>query len=282
MPDSPLQSLINGQQAEHISIRDRGFQYGDGCFETIRVLSNEAILWDDHLKRLERACAMLRLSVDLSLLEREVSSLLDSNSNPDVILRITVTRGQGGRGYSPSKEGGCTRVLQLIPYSAPDTATGARAVLCKHRLASSSSLAGIKHLNRLDQVLASGEIPPDCDEGLCLDSEGYVIEGCKSNILLAMGDSLFTPNLATSGVEGVMLNHLMHELKNRGMAVERKCIDLDQLLTADEILLCNSVFGVWPLMEICNEGWNCVSQDKPLTSAALDIHAALFNGDSDE
>lgn len=280
MLDGPLQSLINGQQAEHISILDRGFQYGDGCFETVRVLSNEAILWPAHLKRLQHACKALQLSVDFDLLQSEISQLLQMNSAADVILKITITRGEGGRGYAPSEQADCMRILRLIDYVAPATNNGARVVLCQHRLSSSSSLAGIKHLNRLDQVLASAQIPTDCDEGLCMDEAGYVIEGCRSNIVLAIDNDLVTPDLSKSGVEGVMLNHLSDVFGKQGARVARKRISLGELKTADEILLCNSVFGVWPIGEIHGEGWQADMKKTPYTVAALKISNKLFRNNT--
>lgn len=276
MPDVPLQSLVNGQQAEHISIRDRGFQYGDGCFETVRVLFNQPILWPAHFNRLQHACSVLQLSVNFEALQREVSFLLQNNSAPDVVLKIIVTRGEGGRGYSPAEQSDCTRVLQLLDYVAPNTEDGASVVLCQHRISRNTGLAGIKHLNRLDQVLASAEIPSGCDEGLCIDEEGYIIEGCRSNLLLAINSELVSPDLSMSGVEGVMLKHLIDEFSKQGIKLRSRKITLEKLKMADEVFLCNSVFGVWPLNEIQNEDWQLPKQEKPFTKGALEIHDALL------
>ena len=278
MSDGPLQSLINGQQAEHISIRDRGFQYGDGCFETIRVLANEPILWPAHLKRLKQACKTLHLSVDLELLQSEVSQLLQVNKTADVILKITVTRGEGGRGYTPPEQADCTRIIQLINYAAPDTNNGARVAVCQHRLSSNSLLAGIKHLNRLDQVLASAQIPAGFDEGLCMDEVGTVIEGCKSNLLLTIDNELVTPDLSKCGVEGVMLNHLIDEFQGLGTRVLKKTISLSDLNTASEIFLCNSVFGIWPVAEIKNENDDrrVSKREGSFTKTVLKIQRKLF------
>ena len=276
MSDGPLQSLINGRQAERISIRDRGLQYGDGCFETIRVLSNTPILWSAHLKRLEHACKVLQLPVDFDLLQSEISEILQLNKAADVILKIIITRGEGGRGYAPSKQADPTRILQLIDYVSPDTCKGARVILCQHRLSSNSTLAGIKHLNRLDQILASAQIPADCDEGLCMNEEGYLIEACRSNLLLAIDDELVTPDLSKSGVEGVMLNHLITEFGRQGIQVLKKKLSLSELKTAKEILLCNSVFGVWPIAEVQNEDWRVAQEEGPVVTEALKHHHKLF------
>ena len=276
MLDGPLQSLINGQQAERISIRDRGFQYGDGCFETIRVLSNKPILWSAHLKRLKHACKTLQLSVNFELLQSEITQLLQGNKTADVILKIIVTRGEGGRGYTPPEHANCTRIIQLIDYVAADTRTGARVVVCQHRLSSNSLLGGIKHLNRLDQVIASAQIPADFDEGLCLDEQGSVIEGCRSNLLLAIDNQLVTPDLGKSGVEGIMLNYLIDKFQVLDTRVLRKTISLRELKTASEIFLCNSVFGIWPVAEIENEDWRMNREKRHFSAAALEIQNKLF------
>jgi 4-amino-4-deoxychorismate lyase len=276
MLDVPVQSLINGQRAERISIRDRGFQYGDGCFETVRVLSNKPILWSAHLKRLKNACKTLQLSVNFELLKSEITQLLQDNKTADVILKITVTRGEGGRGYKPPEHANCTRIIQLIDYVAADTRTGARVVVCQHRLSSNSLLGGIKHLNRLDQVIASAQIPADFDEGLCLDEQGSVIEGCRSNLLLAIDNQLVTPDLGKSGVEGVMLNYLIDKFKVLDTRVLRKTISLRELKTAGEIFLCNSVFGIWPVAEIENEDWRMNREKRHFSAAALEIQNKLF------
>ena len=276
MLDVPVQSLINGQRAERISIRDRGFQYGDGCFETVRILSNKPILWSAHLKRLKHSCKTLQLSVNFELLQSEITQLLQDNKTADVILKITVTRGEGGRGYTPPEHANCTRIIQLIDYVAADTRTGARVVVCQHRLSSNPLLGGIKHLNRLDQVIASAQIPADFDEGLCLDEQGSVIEGCRSNLLLAIDNQLVTPDLGKSGVEGVMLNYLIDKFKVLDTRVLRKTISLRELKTASEIFLCNSVFGIWPVAEIENEDWRMNREKRHFSAAALEIQNKLF------
>lgn len=250
MTDGPLQSVVNGQQAERISVRDRGLQYGDGCFETLRVVCREPILWEAHLERLRHACSVLQLPTDFGALQREVEALLNSNALTNAILKVTITRGTGGRGYAPPRAAECSRILQLFDYSSPDTERGARAVLCNHRLSANKQLAGIKHLNRLDQVLASAQIPPDFDEGLCMDQDGNLIEGCRSNLCIVLDGKILTPALTRCGVEGVMLNYLTREFAQRELTLSRSEITLPMLKAAEEVFLCNSVFGVWPLVEL--------------------------------
>jgi 4-amino-4-deoxychorismate lyase len=214
--------------------------------------------------------------VNFELLQSEITQLLQGNKTADVILKIIVTRGEGGRGYTPPEHANCTRIIQLIDYVAADTRTGARVVVCQHRLSSNSLLGGIKHLNRLDQVIASAQIPADFDEGLCLDEQGSVIEGCRSNLLLAIDNQLVTPDLGKSGVEGIMLNYLIDKFQVLDTRVLRKTISLRELKTASEIFLCNSVFGIWPVAEIENEDWRMNREKRHFSAAALEIQNKLF------
>jgi 4-amino-4-deoxychorismate lyase len=275
-----LQSWINGQQADQISALDRGFQYGDGCFETIRVRANTPILWQAHLDRLLRGCAQLSINIDSKLLQQEVSQFLQCNESKDAILKIIVTRGTGGRGYQPNPTSSCNRFLQLFHYtnSKPDAETqGIQCILCQHRLSSNSALAGLKHLNRIDQVLASQEIPPSCDEGLCMNQQGFVIEASKSNLMLVVAGQLITPALLDCGVAGTMLDYLSQRFTEQGMQIAQQKLTLDDLAGADELFLCNSVFGVWPVTKVYSDDAVFSWEIGPCTQSAIQIKKELFN-----
>lgn len=275
-----LQSWVNGQQTDKVSALDRGFQYGDGCFETIRVRENTPILWQAHLDRLLRGCTQLSISIDSELLQHEVSQFLQCNEAKDVILKIIVTRGIGGRGYQPSPTSGCNRYLQLFHYTKvkPDAETqGIHCILCQHRLSNNNALAGLKHLNRIDQVLASQEIPPFCDEGLCMDQQGFVIEACKSNLMLVAAGQLVTAELLDCGIAGTMLNYLSQRFVEQGMQTEQRKLTFDDLINADELFLCNSVFGVWPVTKVYNDDAVFSWGIGPCTKSAIQMTKELFN-----
>jgi 4-amino-4-deoxychorismate lyase len=276
MSDGLLQSFLNGRQGEHISIRDRGLQYGDGCFETVRILANRAILWPAHCARLQSSCAALKLPVDVALLNAEVGQLLATNDAPDAVLKIIVTRGVGGRGYTPPAQCNATRILQLYEYTQVDVATAAKLFLCQHRLATSSVLAGLKHLNRLDQVLASQQVPAEFDEGLCLDQQGYLVEACKSNIMFSVGGKLMTPDLSNCGVQGLMLSRLLDEFSHRGCPVSKATIGPDELDQIEEMLLCNSVLGVWPVASIKTDSNQYSLQSSTMNTMAVQISNEIF------
>ncbi|MFK7862844.1 MAG: aminodeoxychorismate lyase [Pseudohongiellaceae bacterium] len=246
-----MQTLINGSPKNEVSVMDRGFLYGDGAFETLRVQDGRVILLEQHLKRLQRACHSLKIKFDDTLVLDELIQLC-KNSRGNMAAKIIITRGAGGRGYTPPYGVEGTRILQLFDQSPLTDANeeGISVTVCQHRLSQSTTLAGIKHLNRLDQVLASSELMGQYDEGLCLDVENHVIEGTKSNILLRLGDQIFGADLSKSGVHGIMLEELIRGIRAQGRQVITKNLTLDDIFNAEELVFCNSVAGISPVIKL--------------------------------
>jgi 4-amino-4-deoxychorismate lyase len=246
--------LLNGQPATDISLQDRGLAYGDGLFETILICAGRPLLFDEHLARLQRGCAVLGLDPDLAALQSELASVLSQTAARDVVLKISLTREASGRGYRPLTTA-CNRILTLHPRPdyrtrAPDQ--GIAMFVCRQRLARQPVLAGLKHLNRLEQVLASREWPDDSFlEGLMLDTEGLVIEGTRSNLFAVIGGQLLTPTLDNCGVNGVMRTWL---LQSFGKVACERMFTLGQLRDASEIFICSSVIGVWPVTQLQQGG----------------------------
>jgi 4-amino-4-deoxychorismate lyase len=127
---------------------------------------------------------------------------------------------------------------------------GVCITVCQHRLSQSEALAGVKHLNRLDQVLASAELSEEFNEGLCLDIEGHVIEGTKSNLLVFKNGAALSPDLSLSGVKGIMLVEMSKLLAREGRSIQTTNLTIDDVIEADEVILCNSVFGVSPVIKL--------------------------------
>lgn len=242
--------LINGEQATALPVNDRALAYGDGLFETIRYCNGRLLFEDLHLQRLARGCARLHLEYDSGALEREIDLALRLGKAPDGILKIIISRGSGGRGYRPPRQT-ATRILTLHPlpdYGTTPPELGIRAFLCRQRLATGGTLAGIKHLNRLEQVLAASEWPDESfHEGLMLDGDGYVMEGTRSNLFFVNKGRLYTPDLARCGIDGIMRQVL---LQRYGQNAEIGYYTLADLHLADEVFVSNSVIGVWPLLSL--------------------------------
>jgi 4-amino-4-deoxychorismate lyase len=249
--------LVNGSFQEHINLSDRGLAYGDGAFETIRLASGKPVFMTEHLQRLRQTCEVLSIDCDFKKLNDDIEQLSERFSDYG-ILKIIISRGEGGRGYRPENISEATRILTL--HALPDLSDfnaneGVRVFVCKQGLSKEKTLAGIKHLNRLEQVLAAKEWPDDSYfEGLMCDTDGSVIEGTRSNLFFSENGVLYTPSLTQAGVNGVLRQYFLDHLSAE-IIVENE-ITIGRLLLADELFLCNSVIGVWPVKELISEDKN--------------------------
>ena len=245
-----IKNLINGKFVDELAAHDRGLHYGDGLFETITVENMQLLCWDEHLKRLERGCIKLNIAVpDKNLLKNEVSALINTESQG--VIKIIISRGQGGRGYKILENIAPTRIISLYPWLYKydqNSSSGVKTRICKYRYAKNPLLAGIKHLNRLEQILARSEWNDDSiAEGIVMDSENYIIEGTMSNIFCIIGKTLYTPDLSACGIEGIVRGKIIELASNLKFNVEIKKIPLGFLMNAEEIFMCNSIIGVWPV-----------------------------------
>lgn len=246
---------VNGVPSTSVNVLDRGLHYGDGLFETLAVADGRIILLDYHLQRLMQGCERLSLGVPpVETLQSELHAAATGRSR--AVLKLIVTRGIGGRGYGLPPHAVPTRILLLYPqpdYPAGNREEGVRLHVCTTRLGRNPRLAGLKHLNRLEQVLARSEwnAAEGVAEGLMLDEAGLVIEGTMSNVFaVSEAGVLTTPALERCGVAGVMRRHLLEQAQRAGMTPQILDMTLDDLLGAREIFVCNSVIGVWPVIGV--------------------------------
>jgi 4-amino-4-deoxychorismate lyase len=228
--------LVNGVATEQISTRDRGFGYGDGLFESIRLVGTVAPLWSRHMRRLAEGCARLKIPApDPAQLWREALDV--SRELPQSVVRITITRGPGERGYAPPLSPQPSRVVAAFapPEVASSTyAQGIRLRVCAIRLAEQPLLAGIKHLNRLEQVLARAEWDdPDIAEGVLCDSHGRVISATMANLFAVVDGELLTPALDRCGVAGIGRAEVLAQCPQTRIAE----LALDTLRGASEVFL---------------------------------------------
>ena len=244
--------LINGVPADALDVRDRGLAYGDGVFRTLRLRGGKPLLWDRHYRKLAHDCAALRLACPAqALLESELAQA--AAHEPDGVARITITRGPGTRGYAPPDVPQPTRIVAVapVPERPVQWATdGVRVRLCTTRATFQPALAGIKHLNRLDSVLARAEwTDAEIAEGLLLDHRGDLVGGTMSNVFLAERGVLVTPDLAGAGIAGVQRDRVLALAAAQGIATRVEPVPLARLQAADELFLVNSVIGLWPVTE---------------------------------
>jgi 4-amino-4-deoxychorismate lyase len=252
--------LINGVSGDQVSIHDRGLLYGDGVFRTLRVLGGCIQCWPRHYRKLQQDCVALRITCpEEALLFEELRRLIELR--PDGVAKIIITRGeQTARGYAPAENMIPTRILNLTPSldcPARNYSHGVRLRICDLRLAHQPKLAGIKHLNRLENVLAAAEwSDPDIAEGLLLDIVGNVIEGIRSNLFMVRNGELFTPNLLNCGVAGIQRERVIEWAAKHGVPCWVRQFGLAELLVADEVFLVNSVIGLWPVRELSGSNWS--------------------------
>jgi len=269
-------TLVNGVPGESISVQDRGFQYGDGLFESMAVVKGVPLLWDRHMQRLFHGAA--RLGIDAppeSLLRREAEQL--GRSVERAVLKIILTRGVSGRGYAPDKQAQPTRTVSLSPwpdYPAGEHTHGVAAQFCRTMISRNQATAGIKHLNRIEQVLARAELEQDCREGLMCDDFGHVIEGTMTNLFIVSRDRLLTPDLSHSGVEGIMRGLVLERAAELSLETRVMDINKSDILQADEVFLTNSLIGLWPVRRIEAKQYPLGRITQRIQEAIVDAYAA--------
>lgn len=252
-----MQLLVNGQSQSQVSVQDRGLAYGDGLFETIAISGDKVQLWHQHWQRLALGLDRLGFSCDITQLKRaleaDIKALLGANHLPQSVLKITITRGSGGRGYLPPADMQVTRIVQLSPWPAGRehlAASGIHVRLCQHPWSDNKVLAGLKHLNRLDQVLARQEWHDDSfHEGIMLNQQGCVQSGVMSNVFIEHNGQLYTPNNDSAGINGIMAGQIQQLAQQLGIAVTSQPISLAMLEKADGVFLTNSLNGIWPVVK---------------------------------
>lgn len=258
---------VNGILDAAISPLDRGFVYGDGVFETCRYSHGSIPLWNYHRERLLHSAGRLNIPLDEGLLAEYLDFMLAYLRNEGVaqaVIKITLTRGVGGRGYRLPDQVSPTYCIGIFSGSQLHTEqyrNGVTVRICDLRLSQTPALAGMKHLNRLEHILARAEWQDEFAEGLLLDVQDRVIEGTVSNVFVVKDNQLFTPDLSAAGVAGIMRKTIIEKLAPAvGLDCHITNIDLGFLGTADEIFLCNSVYGIWPV--------NAMSDDRQVAVAS--------------
>lgn len=266
-----VQTLINGHPASQIDVTDRALAYGHGLFETFLIQNARPVFYTPHLQRLLTGCR--RLGISSEGLERQLQddiARLDIPSNEPAVLKLILTCGSGGRGYLTPDQVHPVRILMLtpMPVYADNPEQGVSVRWCETRLARQPLLCGIKHLNRLEQVLARNEwTDPTIREGLVCDTEGWVIEGTMSNLCFIKNGRFCTPRLDHSGIEGIVRNLLLQLSADQGLEVEQGQYTPDDIESAEELMLCNSLIGIWPITALGSRRYEYGSMTQKLQAA---------------
>jgi 4-amino-4-deoxychorismate lyase len=244
--------LVDGVETATVPANDRGLAYGDGVSRTLEVRAGIARHWQLHHAKLASDCAKLEIACpSAAVFTPEVARVC--RAAHDCTLKIIVSRGSGARGYryTPDTPRRIVISAPLPEYPPAYREQGIRVRRCALRLSHQPAFAGLKHLNRLENVLARAEWDdPEIVEGLLLDAEGNVIGGTMTNLFIATMGILVTPVLDRCGVAGLTRDRVLQAAAARGVASRVANISWRDVLDADEVLLVNSLAGAWPVREI--------------------------------
>ena len=266
---------INGKLTNKISVEDRAVQYGDGIFETIAVKEKLLEFWKEHYQRLNKGCTILKIKCPSEFfLKKEISKFIKKTKKNKFILKIIISRGVGGRGYNPPRNSKPTRILGIYDwpnYLEKNFTKGIMMDVCKTRISAQPFLSQIKHLNRLEQIIARSEWQnKSISESIMLDLNDNVIEGTMSNIFGIKKNIFYTPIIENSGVEGIMRGVILKLLKKNKKKYVIKEITLKEFLKFDEVFVCNSIFGIWPVIKVSKKKFSFGEKTKKIINLLSD------------
>ena len=274
--------LLNGSPAQQVSPFDRAVHFGDGLFETIACRAGRPRFLSLHLERLLRGCQCLGIDPgNLDELRAEVRALAGEVQN--AIVKVILTRGTAlARGYSVTGREKATRITFRYAWpseTSRESQDGIRARTGQLRLGENPALAGLKHCNRLEQILARQEwSDPGIAESLLFSSSGRLVSGTMTNVFIVEGSRLHTPRLDLCGVAGVMRRVVLREAERAGIPVQEDVLGVDDVRKADELFVTNARIGIWPLRELDVRAL----QPGPVTRRLQQIMTSLLEEPVDE
>ncbi len=270
--------LINGRQEQALDVRDRALHYGDGLFETLAIIEGHCPWFEKHFARLQKGCERLSIPVpDKPVLLAELNQLAKGQDRG--VLKIIISRGSGGRGYRLPDEVMPVRIISCHAwpdYPARYWQQGVRVHDCQTPMTCHPMLAGLKHLNRLENILARMEWgDEDIAEGLMFNLQGELVEGTMSNVFMVKDQILITPDTRKGGVAGIMRDWVINHARAQDMPMEIRSIGREELHHADELMLSNSLVGLWPVREyvgktypvgqVCRDMMRALNQSYPVS-----------------
>jgi 4-amino-4-deoxychorismate lyase len=267
--------LRGGVRIDGIDPFDRGLAYGDGVFETLLVHAGAPVWWDRHWRRLCEGIARLEFTAPEESRVRGHAMDLLAGAPPRGVLKLVVTRGTGGRGYAPSPAAEPTVVLSV--HSAPAPMDAVRLRWCTLRWAAQPALAGIKHLNRLEQVLARAEWQdPDIFDGIVLGGDGGIVSATSANVFARIDGAWLTPPVEACGIAGLLRGWVLEAAAEARVAA----LTPAQLLAADEVFLCNAVRGILPVRALDGREWTAWPATGELRRRLAGVEPAFADGEN--
>lgn len=239
---------INGQKLTDIAVTDRGLAYGDGIFTTAKIVNGEVVLLEKHIERLVHGCRHLKLHLpaDINLTAQLTAAVKDY---PLAVLKVMITAGSGGRGYSRLglSESATNIIIMISDFPSHYESLAQKGIIVgdsKQQISTSSMLGGIKHLNRLEQVLLRTELDERSEDDLIVTNcQGNVIEATSSNMFYWQKEQLCTPEITTSGVDGLIRQAIITKKPD----VKVCQTSLENINDAQAMFISNALMGIIPI-----------------------------------
>ena len=251
---------IDGTPTAQLALPDRGLDYGDGVFETILVHAGKPLFLDVHLDRLALGLGTLSISDCRVAVRQQLNRAVAGIQWRWAVLRLSVTRGSGQRGYAPSANATPRVLISITELSRDCGQMTSAATLCAVdiRLATQPFLAGIKHLNRLEQVLAAAQVKSEgVDEGVVLNQDGQIVSVVAGNLFLVSKGKLLTPRLESCGVLGTRRRLIIEQWAPAiGLSVQYSDITQSDFANASEVFYSNSLQTVRPIGRFGQQSWD--------------------------
>lgn len=267
---------VNGQLCQQISVADRAVAFGDGCFTTVYGMNQQGQMLKAHIARLMHDCQRLKITApDWDWLEQHLVEICAEQRDDEFVVKVIVSRGVGGRGYSSLGFSQPTIIVSVSPFPlhyAQLQCQGAKLIVSQTPVSRNPLLAGMKHLNRLEQVLIRQEIDEaHADEAIVLDTDGTIVECCSANVFWRIGQTVYTPVLSHCGVNGLMRQKIIALLAGSQYHLEEVERFASVLAHCDEVIMCNALMPVLPVQSIQLRG-----QESPLHYASRELFEYLF------
>lgn len=246
-------SLVNRKRKKHISIYNRNVQFGDGVFETCLLQNSRLVFWDYHFSRLIQGAKLLDISPPSSQVWlADIQALINHSRLKHGVIKLILSRGNSKQGYRFDNIKPI-RIVSILPLS--HIKKNNRLGVCQYHYAHQNQLVGIKHCNRLDNILANHQLKSTWLDGVMLDKDGWVISTTKANIYMVVNQEVLTPKLENCGIKGTLRQVVFELCPQLNIPIKESNISLAMLENADEVFISNSILGIYPITHILKQSY---------------------------
>jgi branched-chain amino acid aminotransferase len=252
--------FLNGQflpEAQAVvPVNDRGFLLGDGLFETMRVVKGKPFRFAQHLERMTRGADFLKIKSPFTPkeLEKFAAQLIEQNKMSDAILRVTLTRGAGERGYNFNYE--CKPTIVMTLHAAPSLENHAEwnLITSSFHIPAADPLSSFKTTSKILHVMARAEAKEKgADEALLINTNGEVAETTSGNLFWIYNDKICTVPTGRGVLPGITRAVVLEICQALGLSVNKRVIKPEALRNSEGIFVTQSALGIIPVSSFDGE-----------------------------